>query len=617
MSLGQAGVQNSKVVLGNSQNGSSLSLPPSSSLLASSSSHLQHVTTSSPSIPSPKSESVTSSINPTPSLPPFVAGATAGGLSNSNNGGGGACLSTTSSITPAFAFKNYSPTASVDGESLFSRQMLSQSVVHTPSMLEESFSSHQFDPLSQSLRLDSSNSRMSTSPSKISRSFTSKSSFKNRLSTFFGIVKKEDQDTSVRQATQVMNKQGLDTNETEDFVEVFIACDDAAADKKSRLDRENMGLGSLLSTSVEKGEEVKVESLELDGKESTFPPVIGSDGGSASSSLRQSTSPEDSHRKSGYNELGQLMELDISTLPLSSRVSRSSSESSQTNHNLQFPNDSPNTAGTGRFETQDQQASYHYNCMGASTTYNNISRMSSSYPRTVFSRVGGGERRVSRTHTSNSETIQSVRERLQELIEENHESKFNESKSKLDVACDEEDRSSRMAYASEPILVPPTASEISRLPGHSPMHGGGQMTLRRVSVSSRKSLSGGSKFVSESSDGGTTVTTNNEQKQSFLPLHPSPIALLDQFVACGEVLHRGGLDTIPLTEQEGIDWNHFGGCPHSEEFRMMQSQVVLLHSQMLFERHQCLQHARRNRRLLSKARSATHVAQELVSLVRL
>jgi len=611
VSLGQIGVQGSKVVLSNSQNGSTLALPPSSSAFASSSPNA-NVSLSSPSAPSSKSESMASSINQTFSLPPLITGPAPAGIhgSNSSGVGGGACVSATSSLPPGLAFKNYSPTASVDGESVFSRQMLSQSMIHTPSMLEESFSSPQLDPMSQSVRLDSSSSRLSTSPNKMSRSFTSKPSFKNRLSTFFGMAKKEDQDRSVRGATQVLNKQGLDTNETEDFVEVFMACEGTTADKRNRLDRELMG--SSLNASIEKGEEVKEESVELGGKDARFPAVLVSDGSDASSS-RQSVSPEDSYHKSGCNELGQLMELDISTLPLSSRVSRSSSESSQTNHNLQLPNDSPNTAGTGRFETQDMDTSYHYNSMGASTTYNSsVSRMSSSYPRTVFARMG--ERRNSRTHTSNSETIQSVRDRLQELIEENQESKLGESKSKLDVAR-EEDPSPQMTYVSEPILVPPTASEISCLPGHSPMHGGGQVTLRRVSVSSRKSLSGAPKYVSESSDGGTTITIDSEQKQSCLPPHPSPVALLDQFVTYGEVLHRGGLNTIPLTEQEGIDWNHFGGCPHSEEFRMMQSQVVLLHSQMLFERHQCLQHARRNRRLLSKARSATHVAQELVSLV--
>jgi hypothetical protein len=47
----------------------------------------------------------------------------------------------------------------------------------------------------------------------------------------------------------------------------------------------------------------------------------------------------------------------------------------------------------------------------------------------------------------------------------------------------------------------------------------------------------------------------------------------------------------------------------------MQSQVALLHSQLLFERYQCLQHARRNRRLLSKARNAHRIREELEHLV--
>ena len=47
----------------------------------------------------------------------------------------------------------------------------------------------------------------------------------------------------------------------------------------------------------------------------------------------------------------------------------------------------------------------------------------------------------------------------------------------------------------------------------------------------------------------------------------------------------------------------------------MQSQVALLHSQLLFERHQCLQHDRRSRRLLSQARTTHRVREELERLV--
>ena len=478
-------------------------------------------------------------------------------------------------------------------------------------MLEESFSSRQLDPMSQSVRVETSSSHPGTSPSKISRSFASKSSFKNRLSLFFGIAKKEDQDASVRKASQVMEKQGLDTNETEDFVEVFMSSNDVDTPGQYTKGR-SVDIGITGGGVVERGEEVKEESVEVHGKDLSYSSVQSS--GEGVSSSGGSDSPEDIHRESGYHGFGQLMELDISKLP---RVSRSSSESSQASHNLDPPSDSPNTAGTGRFNAYDQ-SSHHYNSVGASTAF--VSRMSSSYPRTVFTHVGAG-RHSSRAHTSNSETIQCVKDRLQGLIEENRMSslsKTSNGEGKLEVA--NEKVASGIGCASEPSLCTPSASDLSHLPGLSPMRAG-RITLRRVSVCSRKVLPGNSKMLSESSDGATTITHDGSQDQSTelklasLPMHPSPVALLDQFVTCGEVLHCGGLDTVPLTEQEGIDWNHFGGCPHSEEFRIMQSQVVLLHSQMLFERHQCLQHARRNRRLLSKARSATHVAQELVSLV--
>ena len=81
------------------------------------------------------------------------------------------------------------------------------------------------------------------------------------------------------------------------------------------------------------------------------------------------------------------------------------------------------------------------------------------------------------------------------------------------------------------------------------------------------------------------------------------------------MLHRGRAEDILLTELEDVDWSHFGSCPHSDELGVMHCQVALLHGQLLFERHQCLQHARRNRRLLSRARTTTQVTEQLLSLV--
>lgn len=128
--------------------------------------------------------------------------------------------------------------------------------------------------------------------------------------------------------------------------------------------------------------------------------------------------------------------------------------------------------------------------------------------------------------------------------------------------------------------------------------------MRRVSVCDRKGVNSG------------TQTNAGDLGGNLVDFLPSPVVLLDQLVKHGEIMHEGDAQDIPLTELEGIDWFRFGGCPHNEELGQMQSQVALLHSQLLFERYQCLQHARRNRRLLSKARSAHRVREELEYLVR-
>ena len=138
---------------------------------------------------------------------------------------------------------------------------------------------------------------------------------------------------------------------------------------------------------------------------------------------------------------------------------------------------------------------------------------------------------------------------------------------------------------------------------------GSGLFMKRVSVCDRSS---GRRGVSIE-----TQTSKTEGNLGGGYYSPSPVVLLDQLIQHGEMVHRGNPHDIPLTELEGIDWFRFGSCPHSEELGQMQCQVAMLHSQLLFERHQCLQHDRRNRRLLSKARNAHRVREELEQLVGL
>lgn len=511
-----------------------------------------------------------------------------------------------SAASSVFIYKNYSPTASVDGESLFGRQM-AQSAIHAPSRLDESFGNGQLDPLSQSMRAES---HLTASPV---RGVRNRVSIRDKLGRIFGIFKKEvDGSADLTQVDQ------------EDYVEV-------AFSSPSR------GYVGEIREEEEVGEECEM-TLSSSGKEAKGNSELEVEGSESDSS------PVDNHRRSGLEGIGQQLstmdaiEIDISNLPLSTRVSRSDSESSA--HQLNFKDmdkGTPNTAGMGLFESMD--AGNLYKDIGASAVDEvEQQHISSSYPRSKVSAVA-----AKRIHTSNSETeithhALQIQERLQKLVEhkENANSADTSNESVLgshtpvvESSSNQEALSIQRQHPiklneltlSGPVQSPyPSNTEAAEVPspfpaGLSPLGNSHptRLTMRRVSVCSRKGL--GNRFTSESSGDGTTVSMDPPEPSLITNTHPSPLALLDQFVSCGEVLHRGGLDTLPLTEQKGVDWNHFGGCPHSEEFRIMQSQVILLHSQLLFERHQCIQHAKRNRRLLSKARTATHVAEKLVSLV--
>lgn len=491
-----------------------------------------------------------------------------------------------------FSYKNYSPTASVDGESLFSRGGLTQSAMHTPGRFEESLSSAsmQLDPrpLSQSMMVESARLSGRSSPTK---SLRSRKSLRNRVGRFLGVFRREEEREGGEGAS-------------EEYIELFMS--DASLQKR-RKGGASSSVKQVFEETVREKVSRETMAVEIEGR-SASRTNLSSD----TEASGKSDSPVNSHRQSGLEGVGQLeaLDIDISTLPpVSTRPSHSNSESSQASlHELRQESDSPNTAGAGHFDCTD--AGHSYKELGASATAE-ITRISSSYPSSSALRVSGQAVGKGCKHTSTSETelgihAHQLQEKLQRLVED-------------------KEPGGSIQPSREGSIV-----ERSIVESHTPVMEGGQsdtrtmyppghtlLTMRRLSVCSRRGI--GLRLTSESSSGGAATITSSHGADPPAPLvlngHPSPLALLDQFVICGEVLHRGNLDTIPLTEQEGVNWNHFGGCPHSEEFRIMQSQMVLLHSQLLFERYQCVQHAKRNRRLLSKARSAAHVTEELVSLV--
>ena len=113
-----------------------------------------------------------------------------------------------------------------------------------------------------------------------------------------------------------------------------------------------------------------------------------------------------------------------------------------------------------------------------------------------------------------------------------------------------------------------------------------------------------------------SVLKDKRECSTFTVGH-SPLSALDMYIENGHLLHRRSLKEIPLTELEGIDWDHYGTCPHTDELSLMHNLMVMVHSQLLFERYQCQQHAKRNRRLMTKARNANKLENEIVTLVSL
>lgn len=81
---------------------------------------------------------------------------------------------------------------------------------------------------------------------------------------------------------------------------------------------------------------------------------------------------------------------------------------------------------------------------------------------------------------------------------------------------------------------------------------------------------------------------------------PSPVEVLDRLVQQGADAHSKELNKLSLPSKS-VDWTHFGGSPPSDETRTLRNQLLLLHSQLLYERFKRQQHAVRNRRLLRRA----------------
>ena len=513
-------------------------------------------------------------------------------------------------LSSANAF-NYSPTASVDGEMVHNRGM-TQSAIHSTGFFEDSNAASNIVPLSQSVMIPrSGDSSSHVSPMRSLHS-TKEQSFKKKLGRFIGLLTQKGKGESP-------DNDGI----TEGFTEIFVS--DLERERVKKTHQQAVGVPG---------------SVEEMGEECFATSPVQMAASSAQSGSRQASPEEDQEAvKSKRNSAQQDEEiLKISNLPISTRTTRTNSESSTQDPQGEFTNNTddqlPRTAlligsyqNNGPTETVCSRYSASYPERSPTLKRSRNSKSETNATQTVIMVQERLQRLVEATESGNhsflsssvSNTVKAVEQSADKLVSSGEEDPLTTERPKLGtfvsmdstktlrVPSPTDEPKETMAVSGGAVQPSQSApSVVSKAPSELATSGS-RMFIRRVSVCSPRQPDQQQQQRIESHNDSMHVTPTDS--------NPSPVALLDQFVARGEILHRGHFESIPLTELEGVDWNHFGGCPHSEEFGMMRSQVALLHSQLLFERHQCLQHARRNRRLLSRARMATQITEELLSLV--
>ncbi|XP_040010587.1 TSC complex subunit 1a isoform X2 [Xiphias gladius] len=93
----------------------------------------------------------------------------------------------------------------------------------------------------------------------------------------------------------------------------------------------------------------------------------------------------------------------------------------------------------------------------------------------------------------------------------------------------------------------------------------------------------------------------------------SPLEVLDQLIVHGHDAHEH-LSRRLSAVNKSVDRSHFGGPALGEELQSLRSQLLLIHSQLQYERFKRQQHAVRNRRLLRRVINATALEEQSVAM---
>ncbi|XP_034727885.1 TSC complex subunit 1a isoform X2 [Etheostoma cragini] len=93
----------------------------------------------------------------------------------------------------------------------------------------------------------------------------------------------------------------------------------------------------------------------------------------------------------------------------------------------------------------------------------------------------------------------------------------------------------------------------------------------------------------------------------------SPLKVLDQLIVHGQDAHEHLSRRLSATNNS-VDRSHVGGPAQGEELKSLRSQLLLVHSQLQYERFKRQQHAIRNRRLLRRVINATSLEEHSVAM---
>ncbi|XP_067430549.1 TSC complex subunit 1a isoform X2 [Thunnus thynnus] len=93
----------------------------------------------------------------------------------------------------------------------------------------------------------------------------------------------------------------------------------------------------------------------------------------------------------------------------------------------------------------------------------------------------------------------------------------------------------------------------------------------------------------------------------------SPLEVLDQLIIHGHDAHDH-LSRRLSAVNKSLDRSHFGGPAQGEELQALRSELLLVHSQLQYERFKRQQHAVRNRRLLRRVINATALEEQTVAM---